>query len=187
VYFKVDKPYSRASRWSVSATYTYSDAQTTNKEWTNDIFNWTYGRYPGQWNPSTVVDKHRLVVAATSGDLLPWGLLLSGKATFGSGVPYRMTDCHTGFNQCVSIKGDGDNFKQVDVGVAKDIAFRFGALTLRADVINLFNSINYGGYDGWIGGRGTANAYGGDNPNVTLANSMGGPMRTLKLSARYAF
>jgi outer membrane receptor protein involved in Fe transport len=187
VYFKVDKPYSRASRWSVSATYTYSDAQTTNKEWTNDIFNWTYGRYPGQWNPSTVVDKHRLVVAATSGDLLPWGLLLSGKATFGSGLPYRMTDCHTGFNQCVSIKGDGDNFKQVDVGVAKDIAFRFGALTLRADVINLFNSINYGGYDGWIGGRGTANAYGGDNPNVTLANSMGGPMRTLKLSARYAF
>ncbi len=189
VYLKVDKPYSRASRWSVSATYTYSDAQTTNKEWTNDIFNWTYGRYPGQWNPSTVVEKHRLVVAATSGDLLPWGLLLSGKATFGSGLPYRITDCHVGFNDCVSIKGDGDNFKQVDVGLAKDVQFRFGALTLRADVLNLFNSINYGGYDGWTGGPGAAspNRYGGDNPNVTLANSMGGPMRTLKLSARYAF
>jgi hypothetical protein len=75
----------------------------------------------------------------------------------------------------------------VDVGVSKDIAFRFGALTLRADVINLFNSVNYGGYDGWIGGPGAANRYGGDNPNVGLANAMGGPMRTLKLSARYAF
>ncbi|QBE62600.1 TonB-dependent receptor [Pseudoduganella lutea] len=187
VYLKVDKPYSRASRWSLSATYTYSDAQTTNKEWTNDIFNWTYGRYPGQWFPSTVVEKHRLVVAGTSGDLLPWGIMLSGKATIGSGLPYRMTDCHTGFNNCMSVKGDGDNFKQVDIGLAKDVQFRFGALTLRADVLNLFNSINYGGYDGWIGGPGSANSYGGDNPNLTLANSMGGPMRTLKLSARYAF
>ncbi|GGY58905.1 TonB-dependent receptor [Pseudoduganella albidiflava] len=187
VYFKLDKPYSRASRWSLSATYTYSDAQTTNKEWKNDIFNWTYGRYPGQWNPSADVEKHRLVVAGTSGDLLPWGLLLSGKATFGSGLPFRMTDCHLGATQCVSIQGESDNFKQVDVGLAKDIAFRFGALTLRADVINLFNSINYGGYDGWVGQPGSANRYGGDNPNVGLANAMGGPMRTLKLSARYAF
>jgi hypothetical protein len=173
----------------VAATYTYSDAQTTNKEWTNDIFNWTYGRYPGQWFPSAVVEKHRLVVAATSGELLPWGMLLSAKATFGSGLPFRMTDCHVGFNDCVSIKGESDNFKQVDIGVARDIAFRFGALTLRADVINLFNSINYGGYDGWVGGPNAPrpNRYGGDNPNVGLANGMGGPMRTLKLSARYAF
>jgi outer membrane receptor protein involved in Fe transport len=187
VYVKMDKPYSRASRWSLAATYTYSDAETTNKEWTNDIFNWTHGRFPGQWFPSALVEKHRLVVAGTSGDLLPWGVLVSAKATFGSGLPYRMTDCHTGFNNCVSIEGEGDNFKQVDIGLAKDITFRFGALTLRADVINLFNSINYGGYDGWIGGAGSANRFGGDNPNVTLANSMGGPMRTLKLSARYAF
>ncbi len=187
VYFKVDKPYTRASRWTLSATYTYSDAQTTNKEFTNDIFNWTYGRFPGQWYPSAVVEKHRLVVAATSGDLLPWGLLLSGKATYGTGLPYRVTDCHTGFSNCYAIKGDGDNFKQVDVGLAKDIKLGFGALTLRADVINLFNSINYGGYDGWIGGPGSANRYGGDNPNIGLANSMGGPMRTLKVSARYAF
>lgn len=187
VYLKMDKPYTRASKWSVAATYTYSDAQTTNKEWTNDIFNWTYGRFANAWNPSTNAEKHRLVVAATSGDILPWGMMLSGKATFGSGLPYRLTDCHTGFSNCVSRKGSGDNFKQVDVGIAKDVAFRYGAITLRADVINLFNSVNYGGYDGWIGGAGSANGYGGDNPNVGTPNSMGGPMRTLKFSARYAF
>ena len=44
--------------------YTYSKAETTHKEWNNDIFDWTYGR-PGVrgFHPSTLVDKHRLVVA----------------------------------------------------------------------------------------------------------------------------
>ena len=40
----MDKPYSKSSGWGAAATYTYSDAKTTNKEWTDDIFNWTYGR-----------------------------------------------------------------------------------------------------------------------------------------------
>jgi hypothetical protein len=55
-------------------------------------------------------------------------------------------------------------------------------------VLNLFNSINYGGYDGWGGGPGNPqNRYGGDNKNLGTPNSVGGPMRTVKFSARYAF
>jgi len=189
VYLKMEKPFTRASNWSLNATYTYSDGKLTNKEWTNDIFNWTYGRYADAWNPSTNVEKHRLVVAGTAGNLLPWGMMISGKATLSSGLPYRITDCHTGFNNCVSIKGDGDNFAQFDLGLAKEVGSRYGALTFRLDVINLFNNINYGGYDGWVGGPSNPpqNVYGGDNKNVGLQNSMGGPMRTLKLSMRYAF
>jgi hypothetical protein len=115
--------------------------------------------------------------------------MISGKATLSSGLPYRITDCHTGFNNCVSIKGDGDNFAQFDLGLAKEVGSRYGALTFRLDVINLFNNINYGGYDGWVGGPSNPpqNVYGGDNKNVGLQNSMGGPMRTVKLSMRYAF
>lgn len=188
VYLKMDKPYTKASTWSLGATYTYSKGETTNKEWTNDIFNWTYGRYASAWNPSTDVERHRLVVAGVSDGLLPWGLMLSGKVTLGSGLPYRITDCSTGFSQCVSVKGDGDRFRQVDVGLSKEVAFRFGRVSLRADVLNLFNSINYGGYDGWGGGPGNPqNRLGGDNRNLGVANSMGGQMRTLKFSARYAF
>ncbi|MYN39019.1 TonB-dependent receptor [Duganella sp. FT109W] len=188
VYLKMDKPYSKASTWSLGATYTYSRGETTNKEWTNNIFNWTYGRYPYAWNPSTDVERHRLVVAGVSDGWLPWGLMMSGKLTLGSGLPYRITDCSTGFNQCVSAKGEGSAFHQVDVGLSKEVAFRFGRVSLRADVLNLFNSINYGGYDGWGGGPGNPqNRLGGDNKNLGTPNSIGGPMRTVKFSARYAF
>ena len=187
-YLKMDKPYSKSSTWSLGATYTYSRGETTNKEWTNNIFNWTHGRYASAWNPSTDVERHRLVVAGVSDGWLPWGLMLSGKVTVGSGLPYRMTNCSTGFTQCVSAKGDGDAFHQVDVGLSKEVGFRFGRVSLRADVLNLFNSINYGGYDGWVGGPGNPqNRLGGDNSNLGKPNSMGGQMRTLKFSARYAF
>jgi outer membrane receptor protein involved in Fe transport len=188
LYLKADKPYTKASTWSLGATYTYSRAETTNKEWTNNIFNWTYGRYPYAWNPSTDVERHRLVVAGVSDGWLPWGLMMSGKLTLGSGLPYRITDCSKGFDQCVSAKGNGDAFHQVDVGLSKEVAFSFGRVSLRADVLNLFNSINYGGYDGWGGGPGNPqNRLGGDNKNLGTPNSVGGPMRTVKFSARYAF
>ncbi|MES2162778.1 MAG: TonB-dependent receptor [Pseudomonadota bacterium] len=187
-YLKMDKPYTKASTWSLGATYTYSRGETTNKEWTNDIFNWTYGRNTSGWNPSTDVERHRLVVAGVSDGLLPWGMMLSGKLTLGSGLPYRITDCSTGFDHCVSAKGNGSAFHQVDVGLAKEVGFRYGRVSLRADVLNLFNSVNYGGYDGWGGGPGNPqNRLGGDNKNLGTPNSVGGPMRTVKFSARYAF
>ncbi|RFP18333.1 MULTISPECIES: TonB-dependent receptor domain-containing protein [unclassified Duganella] len=187
-YLKMDKPYTKASTWSLGATYTYSRGETTNKEWTNDIFNWTYGRNTSGWNPSTDVERHRLVVAGVSDGLLPFGMMLSGKLTLGSGLPYRITDCSTGFDHCVSAKGNGSAFHQVDVGVSKEVGFRYGRVSLRADVLNLFNSVNYGGYDGWGGGPGNPqNRLGGDNKNLGTPNSVGGPMRTVKFSARYAF
>ncbi|RFP20510.1 TonB-dependent receptor [Duganella sp. BJB488] len=187
-YLKMDKPYTKASTWSLGATYTYSRGETTNKEWTNDIFNWTYGRSTAGWHPSTDVERHRLVVAGVSDGVLPFGLMLSGKLTLGSGLPYRITDCSTGFDHCVSAKGNGSAFHQVDVGVSKEVGFRYGKVSLRADVLNLFSSVNYGGYDGWGGGPGNPqNRLGGDNKNLGTPNSVGGPMRTVKFSARYAF
>ncbi|MED5621986.1 TonB-dependent receptor [Ideonella sp. BN130291] len=194
VYFKLDKPYTRDSGWTVSATYTYSDGKTTNNEWTNNIFNWTYGRSTAGWNPSKDVERHRLVAAALSDRLLPWGIVLSGKMTLGSGLPRRIVDCSGGFNTengqkgCVTVKGDGKAFRQFDLGIAKDVGVGFGRITVRADVLNLFNSINYGGFDDWGGGPGNPQNYlGGDNANLGKPNGMAGPMRTVKLTARYAF
>jgi outer membrane receptor protein involved in Fe transport len=188
VYLKMEKPYTKVSGWAASATYTYSEGRTTNKEWTNDIFNWTYGRSTSGWNPSKDVERHRLVATGISDTLLPWGLQLAGKLTWGSGLPRRITDCSKGWDQCVSTKGESGAFRQVDVSLAKDVPLGSGRFTVRADIVNLFNTVNYGGFDDWGGGPGNPQNYlGGDNANLGTPNGMGGPMRTLKLSVRYAF
>lgn len=190
VYFKADKPYTEASGWAASIAYTHSEGKTTNRQWTNDIFNWTYGK-PGQggWNPSLDVDKHRVVATAFTDKLIPWGVMLSGKLTYGSGRIRQLTDCTGGFvgpNGCYYRAGEKDDFKQVDLGLAKDVKLPFGRITVRLDVLNVFNSVNYGGYDDWIGGPGNPpNAYGGDNANFGTPNSRGGPMRTYKLGLSY--
>ncbi len=188
MYLKGDKPYTVASGWGLAATYTYSQGETTNKEWTNDIFNWTYGRTTSGWNPSTNVERHRLVLSGLTDRLLPYGVMLSSKVTVGSGLPYRITDCSKGFNACVSSKGDGGSFRQVDLAMSKDVGVGFGKIGLRMDILNLFNTINYGSYDSWGGGPATAGNYlGGDNTHLGVAGGVSGPMRTVKLSARYSF
>ncbi|WP_326543741.1 TonB-dependent receptor [Pseudorhodoferax sp.] len=186
VYLKADKPFTKASGWAASITYTYSQGETTNKEWTNDVFNWTYGRSTAGWNPSKDVEKHRIVAAGLVDGFLPWGLLLSGKVTLGSGLPRRLTDCTNGFTQCVSTEGKGSSFRQFDVAVGKEIKVGYGKFVVRADILNLFNTVNYGGRDDWIGGPGNPqNAYGGDNKNLNTPNGMAGPMRTFKMSLAY--
>jgi len=189
---KAEKPYTRSSGWAVNVAYTYSDAQTTSREWNNDIFDWTYGRTGARgWNPSTLVDKHRLVVAGLTDQLLPWGITLSGKMTYGSGKPRRITSCANGWNNCVSLEGESPSFRQIDVGLAKDIALGMGQATLRLDVLNLFNVVNYGGFDDWGGGPvapgGQKNAVGGDNLNLGKPNSVRGDPRTVRLAIGYKF
>lgn len=188
-YLKGDKQYTVASGWGLAATYTLSHGETTNKEWNNDIFNWTYGRSSAGWNPSTNVERHRLVVQGLTDRLLPWGIMLSSKVTVGSGLPYRITDCSQGWSACVSRKGEGGAFREVDLALSKDIGVGFGRLGLRMDILNLFNTINYAGYDAWGGGPTTTpqNYLGGDNKNLGTPGAVAGPMRTVKLSARYTF
>jgi len=131
--------------------------------------------------PSAEVERHRLVAAGVTDGLLPWGILASARATIGSGLPFRLTDCSAGFNTCFVRAGDGKTYRQFDLGVGKAFGVIYGNLSFRADIINLFNTVNYtGGYDGFVGPDG--------NPNLGKpdGNSIG-PMRTLKLSARYVF
>jgi hypothetical protein len=77
--------------------------------------------------------------------------------------------------------GEGKTFRQFDLGVGKEVETGLGKLSLRADIINLFNTVNYtGGYDGFVPPEG--------NPRLgTPDGSQIGPMRTVKLSLRYVF
>ncbi len=186
---KLEKPYTQASGWQAHVAYTYSDAKTTHKEWNNDIFDWTYGR-PGArgWNPSTQVARHRLVLAGLSDSLLPWGLQVSGKFSYDSGLPRRITSCAAGWSQCISVRGEAPDFKQFDLGLRKAMQFGSHSFSLRLDVLNLFNSTNYGGFDDWGGGPGNPqNAVGGDNPNLGKPNSIRGDTRSYKLTLGYKF
>lgn len=193
LFAKLEKPYTRASGWAVNVAYTYSDAKTTNRDWNNDIFDWTFGR-PGArgFNRSVLVDKHRLVAAGLTDKLLPWGLSLSGKLTWASGLPRRIVSCAAGFNNCIAVEGDSPSFRQVDVSISKELNFgKYANFTLRADVLNLLNTTNYGGFDDWGGGPvapgNPANRLGGDNLNLDKPNAIRGDPRTYRLAVVYRF
>lgn len=188
-YLKADKPFNREQGWGVTATYTYSNGRTTHRAWTADeLFNWTYGK-PGQtgYHPSIDVEKHRLVLTAITSKI-PFGFMIAGKATLGSGLPLQATDCSLGFDQCVYRLFKTDHFRQFDLALSKDFDARIAHMNVRADVLNIFNTVNYGGYDTFGGGPGNPqNGLGGDNANYGVPNGMQGPMRTLKLTFSASF
>jgi hypothetical protein len=79
----------------------------------------------------------------------------------------------------------------VDFSISKATNLFGGALTVRADVLNLFNTSNYGGFDDFGGGPpapdAPANALGGDNLNLGKPNSIRGDTRTFRLMLGYKF
>ena len=188
LYFKADKPYTASSGWGATVAYTYSDAWTTNRQWTNDIFNWTYGKPGVGWYPSADVERHRIVATGIT-DRMPLGIVLGGKWTYGSGLPYQATDCTQGFDHCFYRKGEGGHFNQVDVSISKGFGVGFGRLAVRLDILNILGDTNYSGYDGFVGGPNThpVNVFGGDNAHFGLPSTMASVMRTYKMGLRYDF
>jgi len=189
LYLSLEKPYTQASGWSMTVAYTYTDAKTKDRDWNDaDVFDWTYGKSTHVWNPNKDTEKHRLVVGGML-DKLPWGLQLSGKLTYGSGNPRQVTDCHLGWNSCAYIEQNSDAFKQVDMGLAKSLKVYGGDLQVRLDVLNVFNTANWGYYNDWGGGPTStpSNAVGGDNPDLGKRTGVRGSMRQFKLGVNYAF
>ena len=190
VFLRADKPYTQASGWQAGVTYTYSEGKTTNRDWTDDTYNWGYGK-PGQsdrFYPSKLVETHRLVATGLTDRLLPWGLSLSGRLTVGSGLPFRITTCVPNFETCQSFKGEPDWTRQIDMAVSKAIKVPGGEFGLRMDVLNLFNTVNWNQYTDWGGGPGNPqNFTGGDNPDTGKRTGTDMTMRKVKLSLRYTF
>ena len=200
LFLKAEKPYTRDAGWGVTVAYTYSDANTTHNDWNNDTFDGTYGKPGRGFHPSTLVDKHRLVAATVMDGLLPWGLTFAAKAIWASGQPRRVVTCPNGFpdpgigrpGSCIAVEGrDDHSFRQVDIGVGKEFAWGIHRFSIRADVLNIFNTINYGGYDDFAGAPPAAgnptNEFGGDNVNFAKPNGMRGDMRTFRLALGYRF
>jgi len=189
LYLSLDKPYTQASGWSMTVAYTYTNAKTKDRDWNDaDVFDWTYGKSTHGWNPNKDTEKQRLVIGGLI-DRLPWGMQLSGKLTYGSGMPRQITDCHLGFDKCAYVEQTGDSFKQLDMALAKNFRVYGGDLQVRIDVLNLFNAANWGYYNDWGGGPTStpSNSVGGDNPDLGKRTGVRGPMRQFKLGASYSF
>jgi hypothetical protein len=179
-YLKLDKPYTQSSGWGVTIAYTYTDGeQNSNITGFPGAFDYpTIGGYG--WFPSSGVAKHRLVTTGIYDG--PWGVTLSGKLTLATQSPRYGTNCYDSpdWNNCKFdwFEPEGTlGYKQFDLAVNKewdtgtDIKLR-----VRADVLNVFNWVNYDGYNDWFGAPGVA------DPNFGVPNSQALPTRTFKLS-----
>jgi hypothetical protein len=100
-----------------------------------------------------------------------------------------VTDCHPAGTRCARGRRGSDSFKQLDLALAKNFKVYGGELQVRADVLNLFNTANWGYYDDWGGGPTATppNALGGDNDHFGKRTGVRGPMRQFKLGVNYTF
>ena len=181
-YLKLDKRYTPASPWSLTATYTYTEAEE-NRQF-GETFSLDFPSvedYP--FVRSAGVRKHRLVMAGTVD--IPYGITLSGKFQIAS--PKYLTSFTSIAGDplsrdviSVETEGNGDRwgFRQMDLAVTKYFDLPFitdeTRIWVRADVINLFNDRNYNGFNSLTGLR-----------NTSLA--IDGPPRTVKLSTGFSF
>ncbi|WP_258044437.1 TonB-dependent receptor domain-containing protein [Sphingomonas citricola] len=185
-YFKLTKPYTAASPWSIDATYTYTQAEE-NRQF-GEVYSLDYESlddYPTL--RSSGVPRHRFVTAGSVD--LPIGVTLSGKFQIESPAYQKaFLDQSQPFQRVIigsTTLGNGDLWgrRQLDLAVTKYIPFGFvndqARVRLRLDVINVMNDRNYVDFD--------------NNPNSAtfrqqVGYSVGGnPPRTVKLSAGFSF
>lgn len=186
-YLKLTKSYSKASPWSIDATYTYTQAEE-NRNF-GEVYSLDYPSiddYPMM--RSSGVPRHRFVIAGSVD--LPIGVTLSSKfqiespiyekAFVDSADPFVRTLVGT---EVASLTGGRWGKRQLDVAVTKYIPISFvndqARVRLRVDIINLMNDRNYVDFNN----SPLDAAYG-----QTSSYSVGGnPPRTIKLSAGYSF
>ena len=174
----LEKPYSQASGWGATLAYTYTDAKENRQFGEHYALQFaTLADYG--WSKAGGAAPHRLVLSGIYD--APWDITLSGKLALATQAPRYGTNCLAGWDKCVEqdqYTPDGTlGYKRFDLAAEKKWAV-WGdmKLRLRADLLNVFDWVNYNGYDDWWGAPGEPNANFG-KPNSQLL-----PTRTFKLS-----
>ena len=189
ILLSAEKPYTEASGWGATIAYTFTDAvqnRDINEHYSFDEE--TIHQYP--FITSNAVSKHRLVATGTLRG--PWGTLFAGKLTLATPIPVNGIACYgvtfpTGSN-CTPKAGiapETFGFRSFDMQVTKSFDLPAGqSISLRVDVLNLFNYYNYSDSLVNWGGNGVA------NPKPVIYNPTGnitGVTRTLRASINYKF
>jgi hypothetical protein len=190
LYVTLNKPFTSASKWGFTLAYAYAEAEQIG----GDLFSLdfpTVEDYPR--HPTSTDERHHLVISGLAA--LPWGFRVGTLITLGSGLPYHISDASLGFgpNEFVFRRNAGrppkENtlgvkafaFRTVDLRLEKDIQIGPGQLGLVAEAFNIFDSENYGDFDGFIARLPEVNANFG-NPRRLIE-----PGRRLQFGLRYAF
>jgi outer membrane receptor protein involved in Fe transport len=183
---QAQKPYSEASPWSMTLAYTFTQGKENraNVGKSDEHYLFDYPDVAGYgWQNSTGVERHRFV--GTGIVDVPWGLTLSAKLTLASPSEYEAVNCYNVTAQPVdrncyfqNFKADTTlGFKEFDMALKKD--FDIGgdvSLSVRADILNIFNWDNVDTYEVSRGVPGAPNSTYGD-PTAYLQ-----PTRTFKLA-----
>lgn len=184
LYVKLEKP-KADSDWSLTFAYTYTDPKT-NRE-SGEVFALDYPTLADYgMHDANKVPNHRLVIASTV--TLPLDVDFSAKVNLQTDQTYYGTDCRAGWNACrfnTFVPKGKFTYKQLDIAFAKTLQTgawaQDSSLSLRLDVLNLFNTVNHDGYDTWFGGAGESlpDHFG------TANDSIAGPTRTVKLGLNW--
>ena len=183
LYLTAEKPYSAASPWGVSATYTLGWSKIR-----GDSFNFDFPTIKDTpMTPGDQDERQRLVLSGIAA--LPEQFKISTLITLGTGLPYNVIDASAGFGADAVFRrnaGRADGFiqfSQVDVRLAKDLQLSPGQrATAFVEVFNLFNSYNYGGYDGF-----KPPTTGDPNPNFGAPGYLIAPPRSFQVGMSYGF
>jgi hypothetical protein len=177
-------------KWGASLAYTFGVARETcctpqNEAFT--LFNFAYPSFKdAPMVPTNNDERHRLIVSAITA--WPYDFTLSGLVTLGSGFPYTVTDETAGTREDQRViqwaggRAEGlIQFSQVDVRLAKTFTVarrhRMGAFV---DVFNLFNTRNFGDYNGDI-------FFDRENPDFAEPRKLIAPTRSLQAGVNYSF
>ncbi len=186
----LDKPYTRASGWSATVAYTYSDA------YQNDYYSYfgnnnylfdlpKVSMYP--MVPSSVIPKHRVVMTGSIDG--PWGMTYGAKLTLATPIGFGASaPCPTTIQQCngywdfplTGFPRDAWGEHNLDLQATKHFGLRVYGLRgyVRFDVLDLFNTPQYSSaiFNPMVGGASVPPQY------VTNGPIYGVPL-TLKLDA----
>lgn len=188
VYLTAEKPYTEASPWGVTATYTLGWAKIRGGEFNFDFP--TIKATP--WSPGDADERQRLVIGGLTA--LPQQFLLSTLMTFGTGVPYTVIDASAGggplqkFERNGGRAGDFLQYKQIDLRLTKVLQVAPGHhMTAFVEAFNVFNWYNYGNYDGFIPTTPDGDGKPAINPNFGKPSALIGPTRSFQLGLTYGF
>jgi outer membrane receptor protein involved in Fe transport len=175
-----EKPLTNESNWGVTFAYTYTDAEEnrTNAGLNDEHFILDYPTVDGfGWHTATGVPLHRIVTTAIWNG--PWDMTISAKLLLQSPVEFEALDCLVSDTACFFHNFKPDTTlgrRQLDLALQKGFDLGDFTVSLRADVLNVFNYENPDSYENFRGANGNA------NPNYGNITAYRQPTRTFKLS-----
>jgi hypothetical protein len=187
VFVKIDKPYTRASRWGAGVAYTLSWAKRIGggefdgAGGTIGLFSFDF-RFPTDYPRYYAhFDQRHVIVANWIADAPFGGLQVSGVVNLATSTPFSIFD-NSGptfkfrRNEGRLVTSSLFAFRTVDLRIRRDITGPHGSIAAVADVFNLFNSQNL-----------AIDAYGFPDANYGKPQKVVSDGRRLQIGAEYTF